>query len=77
MDGSKKKAMAALVDEAQTLAEKLSGTKPQILDSHAAAAQFWAASYFSTGQDLFNLNDWTPATAARFAAAAQSRIAPL
>lgn len=71
------KATAALVDEAQALAEKLSGTKPHILDSHAAAAHFWAASYLATGQDLFGLNDWTPAAAARFAAAAQSRIATL
>ncbi len=71
------KATAALVEEAQALAEKLSGTKPHILDSHAAAAQFWAASYLASGQDLFNLNDWTPAAAARFAAAALSRIAIL
>lgn len=71
------KATAALVEEAQALAEKLSGTKPHILDSHAAAAQFWAASYLASGQDLFNLNDWAPAAAARFAAAALSRIAIL
>lgn len=71
------KATAALVEEARALAEKLSGAKPHILDSHAAAAQFWAASYLATGQDLFNLNDWTPAIAARFAAAVQARIAIL
>lgn len=71
------KATAALVEEAQALAEKLSATKPHILDSHAAAARFWAASYLAAGQDLFNLTDWTPAAAARFAAAAQSRIAAL
>ncbi len=71
------KATEALVDEAQALADKLSETKPHIRDSHAAAAQFWAASYLATGQDLYKLNDWTPAAAARFAADAQSRIATL
>ena len=71
------KATVALVDEAQALAEKLSGTKPHILDSHSAAAQFWASSYLATGQDLFNLIDWTPAAATRFAAALQARIAIL
>jgi hypothetical protein len=71
------KATTALIDEAQALAEKLSGAKLHILDSHAAAAQFWAASYLATGQDLFTLNDWTPAATAKFAAAAQARIATL
>lgn len=71
------KATVALVDEAQALADKLSDTKPHILDSHAATAYFWAASYLAAGQDLFNLKDWTPAAAARFASAAQSRIAIL
>ena len=71
------KATEALVEEAQALAEKLSETKPHILDSHAAAAQFWAASYLAAGQDLFNLTDWKPAATARFATAAQSKIAAL
>ena len=34
----KEKATAALVDEAQALADKLSQAKPHIVDSHAAAA---------------------------------------
>lgn len=71
------KATAALVDEARALAEKLSGTKPHIVDAHLAAARLWAASYLATGQDLFNLTDWTPAAAAPFVTAAQSRIVTL
>ena len=71
------KAKAALVDAAQALAEKLAETKPHILDSHAATAQFWAASYLALGQDLHSLKDWTPAAAARFASAAQTKIAAL
>lgn len=71
------KAVATLVDEAQALSDKLSSAKPHILDSHAAAAQFWAARYLAAGQDLHDLIDWKPAAVARFAATAQTRIAAL
>ena len=71
------KATAALVDEAQALSDKLAERKPHILDSHAAAARFWAASYLASGQDLHDLMVWPPATVARFASGVQTRIAAL
>ena len=43
------KATAALIDEAQALADKLASAKPHILDSQSAFAQFWAASYLENG----------------------------
>ena len=71
------KATAALVDEARALSDKLAAAKPHIVDSHAAAAQFWAASYLAIGQNLHELTVWKPAAVARFATAAQTKIAVL
>lgn len=71
------KAVTNLIDEAQALSEKLATAKPHHLESHAAAAQFWAASYLAAGQDLHDLIDWTPKAVARFATTAQTRIAAL
>jgi len=71
------KATANLVDEAQALSDKLAKAKPHILESHAAAAQFWAASYLAAGQNLYDLTDWTPAAVARFASTAKTRIEAL
>lgn len=71
------KAIAALVDEAQAIADKLAGAKPHVLDSYAATAQFWAAFYSAGGQDLYALMAAKPAVAAKFATAAQAKIAAL
>lgn len=71
------KATTALVDAAQALADKLAATKPHILDSHAATAQFWAAFHLSQGQSLHDLMDWKPAAVARFAATTETKIAAL
>jgi hypothetical protein len=71
------KATAALVDEAQMLADKLAAAKPHFLDSHAAAAQFWAASYLATGQNLHDLMDWKAAAVTRFATTTETKIAAL
>ncbi|MBM3604205.1 MAG: hypothetical protein FJX25_05475 [Alphaproteobacteria bacterium] len=71
------KATAALVDEAQALADKLAAAKPHFVEGYAAAAQFWAASYLADGQDLHELIDWPPDAVARFASTAQARIAAL
>ena len=71
------KVVAGLVEEAQALADKLAVAKPHILESHAAAARFWAESYLAAGQDLYGLAEWKPAAAARFAAAALTRITGL
>jgi hypothetical protein len=69
------KATAALVDEAQALADKLAVAKPHVIDSHAAAAQFWAASYVANGQNLNDLIDWNAPAVRRFASAAETKIA--
>ncbi|MBH1973443.1 MAG: hypothetical protein I8H94_00015 [Rhodobacteraceae bacterium] len=71
------KAVVALVDEAQALSDKLAEAKPHIVDSHAAAVQFWAASYLSTGLNLYQLSSWKPADVQRFCTKAQTKIAAL
>lgn len=71
------KATVSLIDEAQMLLDKLSTAKPYILESHAAAARFWAASYLADGQNLHDLMVWEPATVARFSVTAQMRITAL
>ncbi|WP_103170991.1 hypothetical protein [Paracoccus sp. SY] len=71
------KATAALVDEAQALAEKLAAAKPHHVESYAAAARFWAASYLAEGKDLYELSHWKADAVSRFAAAAQTRVAAL
>ena len=71
------KATASLIDEAQAVADKLAEAKPHIVESYAAAAQFWAASYLVAGQNLHELSLWTPATVARFITTAQTKIAVL
>lgn len=71
------KATAALVDEAQALSEKLAAAKPHVVESHAAAVRFWAASYLADGQDLHELTSWPPDDVARFTSGAQAKIAAL
>ncbi len=71
------KVIAALVDQAQAMADKLAAAKPHVVDSHAATAMFWAASYLASRQNLHDLTDWKATTAARFAATADTKIAAL
>jgi len=71
------KATAALADEAQALSGKLATAKPHILESHAAAVQFWAAFYIADKQNLHELMVWKPAAVARFGVTALTRIAAL
>lgn len=71
------KATAALVDEAQALSDKLATAKPHFLDSHAAEARFWAAFHLADGLNLHDLIDWKAPAAARFAKAAETKIAAL
>ena len=71
------KATAALVDEAQALADKLAAAKPHIVDSFAATAQFWAVFHLAAGQDLHELSDWAPQAVTRFTTATQTKIAAL
>ncbi len=71
------KATAALVDEAQAVADRLAGAKPHVVDGYAAAARLWEASYLADGQDLNGLAAWPAARVAKFMTAAQTRIAAL
>jgi hypothetical protein len=71
------KATAALVEEAQALADKLAGTKPHFLDSQAAHAQLWAATLLAEGQDVDDLTHWPAARVTKFIKATQTRIAAL
>ena len=76
-DWKLEKATAALVDEARALADRLAGAKPHVVDSHAATAQVWAATYLVAGQALHDMVDWPPATLKRFVSSAQTQITPL
>lgn len=71
------KAILALIEQAQAMADKLSSTKPHIVDSHAAAAQFWAVYYQSIGQDLQTIGQWPPSAIKRFSTAAATQIEAL
>ena len=71
------KAVQALVDEAQAVAERLEGGKPHAVEQHAAAAQFWAQSYLAEGVDLTTVASWKAAEVARFVRGAQTKIAAL
>ncbi len=71
------KAIATLVDEAQALAERLESAKPHVVDGYAASVRYWAVVFGAQGQNLHDLAGWKPKDAARFASAAQTRIAAL
>ena len=71
------KATAALVGEAQAMADRLALAKKHVLDSCAATAWFWAASLQAEGQDAYAIANWPAAAVARFGASAQTRIAAL
>lgn len=76
-DWKQEKAKAALVDEAQAMADRLAAGKPHLRDGYAAAAWFWAASHRAAGKELLALSDWKPADLARFVSATQTKIAAL
>lgn len=71
------KAIAALVDEAQALADKLAVAKPHFVESHSAEALVWAVFHRADGVDLAAVSGWPPAAAAKFAKTAEVRIAAL
>jgi hypothetical protein len=73
----REKAIVALIDEAQDLADKLAIAKPHVVDSHAAFAQFWDVSYLASGQDLCALHRMKPDALARFVSATESKILAL
>lgn len=71
------KATAALVADAQAMADGLASAKRHVVDSHAATAWFWAAALQAEGQDPYAIESWPPAMIARFVTLTQSRIAVL
>ena len=73
----REKATAALIDEAQALADKLEIAKPHVLDSHTAFAQFWEASYCIEKWDLQDLSLLKPEVIKRFVSATEIKIAAL
>ncbi|MDG1130886.1 MAG: hypothetical protein P8N68_17470 [Paracoccaceae bacterium] len=73
----REKATAALIDEAQELASKLAIAKPHVVDSHAAFAHFWDASFLAGGQDLHDLHLLKPDALNRFVSATESKILAL
>lgn len=73
----KEKATAALVDEAQAVADKLADAKPHQVESRAAAARFWAAFHLAEGRDLYEMSRWTSEAVTKFASSAQASITAL
>lgn len=71
------KAKAALVDDAQAVADRLASAKPHVLDRFAAMVWFWAASLQAEGQDVQAIAGWPKAAVDRFAAKTQTRIGSL
>lgn len=71
------KTTAALVTEAQAMAERLASAKPHVVDSYAATAWFWAASFQAEGMDLHGIASWPPASVDRFLRQTQTRITAL
>ena len=71
------KATTALISEAQDLADRLAAAKPHVLDSHAAAAQFWAVWHLSQGMNLSELPHWKRDAITRFVSATSTKIAAL
>ena len=76
-DWKAEKAITALIDEAQDLAEKLATAKPHFLDSHAAFAQVWQATYLVEKQDLYDLYLLKPDALKRFISKTETKIAAL
>ena len=73
----KETATAALVGDAQAVADRLASAKGHVVDNYAATAWFWAASLQAEGQDPYAIASWPPAAVARFVTATQIRVAAL
>ena len=71
------KATAALVAEAQAVADRLASAKRHVVDSHAATAWFWASALQVEGQDIHAIASWPHDAIARFVTKTQTRIAAL
>lgn len=71
------KATAALVGDAQAVADRLASAKGHVVDNYAATAWFWAASLQAEGQDPYAIASWPPAAVVRFVTVTQTRVAAL
>jgi hypothetical protein len=71
------KAVQALIDEAQAVADRLGSGKAHVIESYAAYAQVWAVTFHVAGQDVQDLAAWKPAEVKRFISATQTKIAAL
>ena len=71
------KATAALVGDAQAVADRLASAKKHVVDSHAATAWFWAIVLQSEGKDVHTIASWPHQAVTRFVAADHTRIAVL
>ncbi len=76
-DWKLEKAVQALVDEAQAMADRLSSAKPHQRDALAATTRYWHSFHLAQGQDLPRLSLWPAADRARLIRALQTRIAAL
>lgn len=71
------KATAALVGEAQAVADRLASAKGHVVDSYAATAWFWSIVLQAEGQDLYAIASWPHASVTRLVTTTQTRIAAL
>lgn len=71
------KATAALIGDAQTVADQLASAKKHVVDSYAATAWYWAACLQSEGHDPYVMASWPSAAVTRFVASTETRIAVL
>jgi hypothetical protein len=71
------KAVQALIDEAEAMADRLGSAKPHVAESYGAAAQFWAVTYLNDGQDLRTIGAWKQTEVKRFIGVSQTKIAAL
>jgi len=76
-DWKVEKAITALIDEAQDLAERLATAKPHVRDSYASFAQVWQATYLVENQDLYDLRLLKPDVLKRFISKTETKIAAL
>jgi hypothetical protein len=71
------KATAALVGDAQAVADRLASAKGHVVDSYAATAWFWSIVLQTEGQDVYAIASWPPDSVTRFVTTTQARIAAL
>lgn len=71
------KAKAALVADAQAVADKLASAKRHVVDSYAATAWFWSGALRAEGLDVHVIASWPQDAITGFVTKTQKRIAAL